>query len=70
MMNTTRTSRLIRTGSMNLRSRFRHWLKALDLVVHGFISINCQTTFSTSFVHCEHGRGCSWALSRESWRLR
>ena len=71
-MSTTRTrqGRLIRTGSMNLRSRLRHWLKAVDLFVHQYLSPRCKTTFTSHFVHCDHERGCPWALSSESWRLR
>lgn len=64
-------SRMIRTGSMRISRRLIHRLKAFELRVHGFLSPNCATTFSKSFVHCEHGQGCSrQPLMAESWRLR
>lgn len=52
------------------RWQVRHWLKAVDLIVHcALFSRRCKVSFSHGFVWCEHD-GCSWSLVRESWRLR
>lgn len=48
--------------------RLRHALKAIDLLVHPWFSSRCKTVFVRGMVMCEHD-GCSWSLSRETWRL-